>query len=306
VSETGYIFIGGLPRTGTTLMRSLLNCSDQVGISLGEARLFPSPRFFGLLKRDDFRQTLARIGDIGTETGLNKIVDFLYDSPQNNFWGVIPQQVSRADLLNKLRAAPHRERALFELGMILGAEGKPLAGEKTPAHIYYVPELLAWFPNAKVIHTFRDPRAVYVSEKRKYDVKRRETQSWAGVLARQTRLIFELYASLDIIANWLRAIRLHRKYQRLYPERYIAIRYEDVVSEPEPQLRKLCDFLGIDFNEAMLQQTVLNSSFVSASETVKGFDTSALNRWRQNVHPLVGKWFRLWCKKQLLEFGYQL
>jgi hypothetical protein len=54
----------------------------------------------------------------------------------------------------------------------------------------------------------------------------------------------------------------------------------------------------------MLQQTVVNSSYVSGGQ-VKGFDTTAVDRWREHLHPLINRWFVYWCRDQLIEFGYQ-
>jgi len=303
MTRPDYVFVLGLPRTGTTLMRSLLNSSEYVGISMGESRFFGAPRFLGLAKREDFRDIWAREGDISTEPGLKKVVDYFYREEQNNFWGVIPEQVERAALVAALSETSEREGYLFELAMKLGAHNKPIGGEKTPAHIHYVSTLFEWFPNSKVIHMFRDPRAVYVSEKRKYETKKK--LSLSGKIVRSTGLLYELYSSLDIILSWLAIIKLHHHYQQRYQDRYIWLRYEDLVAEPRPTLEQVCDFLEIDFIEAMLQQTVVNSSFVSQGEQVRGFDTNALERWRQNVHPVVERWFALWCKKQLLEFGYE-
>ena len=185
--------------------------------------------------------------------------------------------------------------------MAVHAQGKPIRGEKTPAHIYFVPTLLAWFPNAKIIHTFRDPRAIYISSKTKADKKYRPRYS---ALFRKLGVLFELYSSLQIILPWLQMIRLHHRYRKLYPNQYYLSRYEHLVCAPQDSLRDLCDFLEIDFTEPMLQQSVINSSYVPNSQ-IAGFDMSAIDRWREHLHPLINKWFLLWCRKRLVEFGYQ-
>jgi hypothetical protein len=269
---------------------------------MGESHYFGGPRFFGLLSRESFQQKLAKIGEISTDNGLRKIVDFLYETPQNNFWGVLAQNMAREEFLERLLASNQRERCLFELAIMAGANGKLIGGEKTPAHLYVVPKLLEWFPGSKIIHTFRDPRAVYVSEKRKYDTRKK--LSFVSVALRRLGLIFELYASLDIIVAWRRAIRLHYQYTQMYPNHYYFSKYEDFVLDPRNHLQRICDFLGVDFSEAMLEQTFTNSSFVPRNQ-MQGFDTAAIERWRQNLHPVVAHWFNFWCKKQFLEFGYQ-
>jgi hypothetical protein len=184
------------------------------------------------------------------------------------------------------------------------AGNKPLRGEKTPPHIYQVPTLIEWFPDAKIIHTFRDPRAIFVSIKKMvnkpYYGSRRYRQF------RKSGLVFDLYLLLTVVITWLRIARLHHQYQQLYPHNYYLSKYEDLIKDPAVQLKQLCDFLAIDFSEDMLQQTVVNSSFVSSSDQMQGFDTAAIDRWQKHLHPVANKWITLWGKKQLLEFGYQL
>jgi hypothetical protein len=55
----------------------------------------------------------------------------------------------------------------------------------------------------------------------------------------------------------------------------------------------------------MLQQSVVNSSYTPSGQ-VAGFDRSAVDRWREHLDPLLQRWFLLWCRKPLAEFGYQL
>lgn len=300
MSQPGYIFIAGLPRTGTTLTRNILNCSDDVGIG-GESRFLVDSRRLGFQIRRGFRYEVRAVGEISTDVGAKKVVDYIYGIQENNFWGKIAKNVDREEFLCRLLESDRSERSLMDLAMAFHAKGKPVRGEKTPAHIYSVPTLVEWFPNAKIIHTFRDPRAIHVSQKKK---PRNREMSRFKAFFQQFGLIFELYSSIHVISTWLHAIRLHYRYQQLYPNNYYLCKYEDLITNPDASLRKLCDFLGIDFIDTMLQQTIVNSSFVPRNK-VQGFDTQAIDRWRKHLHPLINKWFVLWCKKQLLEFGYQ-
>src|SRR5207247_787777 len=100
--------------------------------------------------------------------------------------------------------------------------------EKTPAHIYFVPTLLEWFPNAKIIHTIRDPRAIYVSNRKKSAKKALPLHS--SVL-RKLGPVFDLYSSLNTILTWLRVVRLHHRYQQLYPDRYYLSKFEDLICD---------------------------------------------------------------------------
>lgn len=46
-------------------------------------------------------------------------------------------------------------------------EGNFSLGDKTGPHLYKVETLVKWFPNSKIIYTYRDPRTVFVFEPKK-------------------------------------------------------------------------------------------------------------------------------------------
>jgi len=300
MSTPTHIFIVGLSRTGTTLTRKILNCADEVGIG-GESQFFGDRRRLGLERRNGYRAEFANAGDLRTDDGAVKIVDYIFQVKKNNFWGKIARGANREQFLHDVLASDRSERALLDIAMGFYANGKPVRGEKTPAHIFAVPALLEWYPQAKIIHTFRDPRAVYMSNKKKYEKRSLPALS---VLLRKMRGGFEFYSSFDVMLNWQRVIRLHRRYEKLYEGHYWLSRYEDLITEPEASLRRLCDFLEIGFTDSMLEQSVLNSSFLPKN-SLPGFDTQAIHRWRGHLNPAINRWFVLWCGRQLQEFGYQ-
>ena len=76
MTQPGYIFIVGLPRTGTSLMRNILNCSKDVSIAKGESHFFGDVRLLGLRTKLGFREQFHRVGDISTDAGA-KAVDSL-------------------------------------------------------------------------------------------------------------------------------------------------------------------------------------------------------------------------------------
>ena len=188
MSETKYIFIGGSYRTGTDLLRNILNSSQSIAIC-GETHFFGNPTTATYLwrniqnKADDkgtgsgwsrlspaSRQKLTQIGDISTDAGLKQVVDYLYDevsTVERAFWCWLPTHIDRDVFMDKMLESDRSYRSFFNLMMCLYAQGKPIKGEKTPVHIHYVPTILEWFPNAKFIHTFRDPRAIFLSQKKK-------------------------------------------------------------------------------------------------------------------------------------------
>ncbi len=297
MAKPTHIFVVGSFRSGTTLLRHILNCSEDVAIC-------DETHFLGALTKPGFRHKFAKVGDISTDAGATKVMDYIYSLDSDGFWGWLRRNVAREEFLHRLLDSDRTERAFFDLAMDFYANGKPIRGEKTPAHIHYVPTLLDWFPKAKIIHILRDPRAIFVSKNRK-KIKQ-EHVSLQYRVARQSELLFDIYLSFNVLIHWLRIVQLHYQYQRLYPDSYYFVKYEDLISDPRTHLKQICDFLEIDFADAMLRLRFTNSSFASRRDQVYGFDTSAIDRWRQYLRPVVNRWFVLWCKKHLLRFGYQL
>jgi hypothetical protein len=294
-----HVFVVGSGRSGTTLMVKILNRSQDLAIC-GETRYLTKGPY-----RPGLRYTFSRIGDIKTESGARKVIDYIYHGLQErSFWGWIRHNINQEEFTQKFLATERTDRALFNLVMSFYAGTKPVRGEKTPAHIYYVPTLLEWFPQAKVIHMLRDPRAVFVSKKIKIAEKKWDAFHYR--LVRSTDFTLNIYLGYAIINSWLDCVRRHHQYQQRYPENYYLLRLEDLISAPHDSLVKLCAFLDIDFSEDMLQQKVVNSSFGTPDSWAEGFDTTSNERWRNHIPPTVNRWFLTRCRKYLLEFGYQL
>lgn len=303
VSTTDHIFIVGLGRTGSTLTRHILNSSDCIGIG-GESHYLGDLPRLGSASRRSVRRRLTRVADITSDEGARRVVEHLFTIHNRhlNFWNFTAKEVDREDFLRRLLAmnTAEREQGLFELAMEVHAGGRPVRGDKTPAHIFFVPQLLQWFPNAKIIHTFRDPRAIYVSRKKKAEHK---TEMSARSGLRRLGLVFQLASSLHVIINWRRVEHCHRKYLAQYPGRYTLMKYEDLVQQPEATLERLCSFLNIPLTQSMLLQTVVNSSFLPDGGV--GFDAGSITRWRRHIDPLVQRWFLMWLGPMLRQYGYE-
>jgi hypothetical protein len=324
MDRPSHIFVVGSYRSGTSLVRSVLDNSEQVALC-GETHFLNGPKTFTSFIKGCFNQVeqpgfysqgyllknpptpgswraLAQIGDISTDEGVQKLVDHIFDNSPWRWW--TPERYSRAEFRQKLCESDRTARSFFDLLLGFYAGHKLIRGEKTPNHIHHVPTLLEWFPNAKIIHTFRDVRAVFVSQQKKKFKQEREKLSPRQQFFRKSAAAHEMFMSLNVIIHWLRVVQLHHQYQQRYPDNYYFCRFEDLISDPETQLGKLCDYLGIELTQAMLHLSFQNSSFVPRGQ-VQGFDTSAVDRWREYLSPALNRWFVFWGRKHLLEFGYQ-
>lgn len=302
-TPSGYIFIVGLSRSGTTLMRNILNQSDWIAISREN-------HFLGhLVGAEGMRQKFRKFGDLSNDENVHKLVDHLYSGGSersswfrraSSHWRWITRRVDRPDFTQKLLETDRSERAFFILLMQLFAEkkGKPIMGEKTPAHFRYVETLLNWFPEAKIIHMMRDPRGIFVSEWRR---RQKEAQSFPYRQLKQIPFLLKLVILLQTTITWREGARRCQENQRKHSLNYYTQRFEDLVSEPERHVKEMCAFIGVPFQPNMLEQTVVSLGF---QEKQTGFDAGAADRWKKHITPGIDAWFRFWLGDDMKKLGY--
>jgi len=295
--EPEYVFIVGLPRTGTKLVKNVLESAPGV-----RCKLSPETFFLGHFVRSGHRRRVRALGDLTDDATIARIVDLYYSGTlHGTYWQQLQRGklgVTREAFYQALLAAPRTERDVYRTMLAIHAprEGRVILGDKTPGNLYHVPTLLEWFPKAKVIHTVRDPRAVMASE------WRRRMMAPDTPLARLTRPLYSIFIVVHMTVAGFRAVKLHHRYRRLYPESYYLSKFEDLVVHPEQSTRKLCDFLGIEFSPVMLNPDQVGSSYGRQGGT--GFDREALTRWRSHLKPWIRAWLWFWGRKHLKEFGY--
>jgi hypothetical protein len=110
--------------------------------------------------------------------------------------------------------------------------GKERWADKTPLYALSLDFVTEVFPDAQIVHLIRDGRDVVVSHRKR----------------------FGYWSAVKCVVKWPRYIRTARGAGRALPEgRYLEVRYEDAVREPEKTLRTLFDFLGEDWEEGVLE-----------------------------------------------------
>ena len=300
------IFIVGVSRSGTTLMWNILNASDKIAIAWEN-------NFFGhIIGSEGARHRFRKFGDLSVDNNVRRLVDYIYSDQfkkssryrnVSRHWRWIVEKVKKEDFLQRILNSDRSERALFVVMMQVFAahENKPIIGEKTPVHFRYVPEILRWFPNGRIVHMIRDPRAIFVSELR----RRRKTSTSLYNQLRRFEFLYKLFILLQTTILWFESVYRCSKYKKIYPDNYYALRFEDLVRDPENYINQVCSFLGVDFQNKMLEQSVprnpMLAGFLAGQE---GFDAQAADRWRHHIDRWINSWFSLCFRKYLKELGY--
>ena len=301
-SEPEAIFIVGASRSGTSLMRTLLQRSPRIALApenhfLGHVRASEGARFY-------FR----RAGDLASDATIRRIVEMIYGGEYarlsrwrelSTFWRWLVNNVQRDDMERRLLAAERTERGVFAAFLRAYADTleRPIMGEKTPAHVAHVDELLSWFPTGRVIHMMRDPRAVYVSDLRRRRGKLRRPYSWFAKVPGLLPFVILLQTAVV----WRRAVKHHTRYARRYPGSYKLVRFEDLVSENERTLRDIYQFLGVEMPEDATEVVVVSSGFSAGRQ---GFDAEAADRWRSQIGRFARRALDVLLSRPLDTMGY--
>ena len=298
------IFVTGVSRSGTTLLRETLEDTSTVAIA-------QENHYLGhLLEGWGARRQFARLGDPREDATIQKIVDHLYSGGFQRasrlreispYWRWLMRTVPREEVERRLLTTDRSDRAVFTelLRIYADHHGKPVIGEKTPAHINYADTLLHWFPGGRIVQMVRDPRGVYVSE------LRRRWERPASVPYRQLKAVpplFSLFVILQVTWAWARAIDRHRDLAARFPDRYRMVRFEDLVREPEGTLGGLFDFLGLPLEPKVFERQVTSRGVNLGSQ---GFDASAADRWKDAISGRARRWLEATLGGRMRAVGYR-
>jgi len=154
----------------------------------------------------------------------------------------------------------------------------PIIGEMEGSVWRNIPDFFKMFPDGKALLLIRDLRDIVVSFKKL-------------TIAPGDDYLVALFNVIDAMDHWL-------KYEKLYPDRFYGIRYEKIKLDPEPEVKNICKFLGIDYEPEMLVEdnwTDLTNGGWNKWENRK---VSSFYKEGDSTNP-VGRWRRLISKEDL-------
>jgi Sulfotransferase family len=205
------VFVVGMNRSGTTLLRMMLDAHPQLTIP-------PETHFVPDLIKAAREPEATPESALAAMKSVREWGDFGFSDEQ---------MLTRLRALPKLRPGP-AVRTFYEAYM--EEQGKPRWGEKTPTYVQKMKLIQRALPEARFVHVIRDGRDVALS-----------------VLDRTVR---ELTAG-DIAKRWRKKIGKAREDSPKL-EHYLEIRYEDLILETEPVLRRVSEFIDLPWDDSML------------------------------------------------------
>lgn len=274
MSDRGPVFVAGLERSGTSLMYALLASHPEIAMT---RRTNLWTHFF------------EQYGDLADDPNLDRCLGMMRRYRRLVILDIDWDRL-RSDFLAGARTYPR----LFDLLELQVAHrlGKRRWGDKSLNTERYADHLLAAYPGARVLHMIRDPRDRFASSLTRWKVRR------GGVGAGT--------------AEWLASARLAGHHSRRAPDRYMVVRYESLVSDPEGMLRAICDFIGEEYTPAMLSMDGAsrfkteggNSSYGSRAPAEISADS--VGRFRAVLSPRDIAVMQRFAGEEMLRFGYEL
>jgi len=183
------------------------------------------------------------------------------------------------------------------------ANGKTRWGEKTPRHAFRISEMLAAFPAARIVCLIRDPRAV-VASYRDWTTRAALAPQRDSAFSTDRRRARRSYHVVLASWMWRGATQASLVARRRYgPERIFLQSYEELLGEPEASTLRLCEWLGLSYQPAMLDVPLVQSSYAPGAQ--RGISTEPLGRWRRKLSRTEIAVVQTCCRGLMNELGYE-
>ena len=278
--QSGPVFIVGAPRSGTTMLQYRLRNHPELSLPTGESHFF-IPLY----------DNLASYGDLSQPANIRRVLEAMYEQSRPFLESDLHGMTFNIDtLVDELHAEgrhtmPAIISAIFEKNA--RGEGKPRWGDKTPYYVTHLPKLLDWFPDAQIIHLIRDGRDVALS-----------------LFGRQHDFyVYNTYYAAEYWESYVE--KGHALGKALSPEQYMELRYVDLLNHPQDNMRRICDFLGIEYTSGLFEMESVDDPGKTplVHEPLKANNAG---KWRSKMSAAQIKAFESVAGGTLRQFGYEL
>ncbi len=288
MSTNPYVFIVGCARSGTTLLQRMLDAHPHLAVANDTHFI---PKVLG-----DSTCDLALTPQL-----LDRVAEYRrihrFGLPSEAFAGAADGARTFSEFTSRLYDAYAQ------------ACGKSFAGEKTPSYVRHAPLLARLFQEARFIHIVRDGRDVALSVM-KWAVKDRPPDDNGVTVRGPARRSLWKEDPLGATAIWWseQVMEGARAADEL-GERFLEMRYEDLVSQPKARLAEAAVFLGLPNAREMAAYHEGKQKEWKAGESAKKAwlpATKGLRDWRNQMTREEAALFEALAGDALARFGYAL
>lgn len=261
------IFIAGSSRSGTTLMSRILNCHAEVH-SLPELHFFErlwTPGREEVQSQYELASTAMNVLATAREGFLQKHNPGTY---RDEAEALARETVGagNATLPAMFLRVLHHEA---------GLHNAIVPCEHTPRNAFFVADILELYPEARVVFMVRDPRDVVLSQRGKW---RRRKLSGGKIPRREALRSMLAYHPINAALLWRAAARAMEASEA--DPRVLRVRYEDLLADARSATKQVCEFLGLEWNEELLEVEQQGSSRVRDDVKGTGIAETRASAWR--------------------------
>jgi hypothetical protein len=285
-------FIAGQAKSGTTLVAALLDGHPELLVLPQETAYFPTVlrKYRNASRRSQLdyltKESFSRV----LFGGEPKWREHEYkDFPQERFHETFDRLAFDPANAQRDLLALMAEAYAATIGVPVDRVKRWI--EKTPANRNHVDEIFKRFPNAKLLVTLRDPRAILATQ-----ISLEKT--------RQTKRFSVYY----VIAHWCVAAKLARRVRAGdVPGSFV--QFEQLVSEPATVMKDVCDYLEVQFDpEVVLMPTKIGEPWGGNSAAQIAFSkvtAEPVSRWEKELSEDEIGWVEWHCRDLMPQFGYE-
>src|SRR5690242_15426457 len=290
------VFLLGSHKSGSSLLRSLLDGHPELAVLPKETHLFQFTDHWVNYRR---RRNLPH-GLEGNELVERMLDQIRLDTRPGNPYADAPGFAYRMEVLEpRLRALDPTDMPAFFMGYMRAAyeaaAGTPprdgsMLVEKSVEHAEFAYVLARYFPGARFIHIVRNPYATVVA-------LRRMLQANTG----------------NFPYLWPMACSLHNSYHHLFTNRlavpdYLCIRFEDLLGDIAATMRQVASFLDIEYLDLLTRPTSMGEHWhgnSTSNEAFGGVSHKPLGAWKAQITDYEIALANMVAGPVLEDFGYE-
>ena len=264
MSDYTTLFIIAQHRTGSTLLKNMLDAHSNITMAFDEMNLFEPFR----------KNTLDRL--IGRKiTSASELIDFI---ERRKIYGTFWKDFERSGI-DKYKLELELANKPFTLELVVETIlnelslkwNKKISGVKYPVHFSGYSFIKRFFPGSKVIFLTRNPKSIVASKLNDSAAIMRKK----GTFLR--RLIYHYFVLIYFSVEYKRSIDFWSK----NIDKLHLVKYEQLVLTPEATLSKVCEFCEINYMSEMLVAEGKASSY--STNEGKGPRTSSVNMYKASL-----------------------
>jgi hypothetical protein len=265
------VFVLGVRRSGTTLLRVMLDRHSQLAV--------PDESYFIPQLADRHRGPID----------VDAFVDDLRRLPTLREW-----DVDIGAVREKLRPGQPPGEAIGAVYETYAAgQGKARWGDKTPMYMQRLPMLERLFPDAHYVHLVRDGRDCALSF----------AQMPEGIV---TRSWAHPRGAAGFACQWRAEVVAAHELGKRVGARMLEVRYEELVADPKQTLRRICEHVDLAFEPAMLEYAAsVDVARQPHHQSLTRPPTPGLRDWRSQMPAADAEAFEAVAGDVLAELGYE-